>query len=98
MLNKEKITQWLIKNCTNEFGEIDLSNLDFGDRDILLNGIKTKGTIYNVGQCGTKIRNERQQAKEIDNSEQKARKSIDNGSQQAIIIIINEYQKAYVIK
>ena len=69
MLDKEKITQWLIKNCTNEYGDIDLSKLNFDKSNVLLNGIKTKGKIYNYNQV----------AYDIDNFGQKAKHKIDNG-------------------
>ena len=71
MLNKEKIKKLIIENCTNKKGEIDLSDLDFGDQDVLLNGIKTKG----------KINNSYQKAELIDNSWQKANDYIDNSWQ-----------------
>lgn len=33
MLSKEEIKQWLLENCVNERGNIDLSGLDFSDFD-----------------------------------------------------------------
>ena len=55
-------SQWLIKNCTNKKGEIDLSSLNFGKRNVLLNGIKTKGNIDNKAQKAKEIHNGYQEA------------------------------------
>ena len=33
MLSKEEIKKWLLENCTNELGDLDLSCLDFSDFD-----------------------------------------------------------------
>ena len=98
MLNKEKITQWLIKNCTNSFGEIDLSKLDFGDRDIFFDHIKTKGNIYNNFQEANKIENFGQKAKlKIENDSQESKQSISNIKQKAIIINNFKQEASYYI-
>ena len=74
MISKEKITQWLIKNCTNKKGEIDLSKLNFDDRNVLLSGITTKGNIYNDDQEANYIYNSLQKANGIDNDWQESKK------------------------
>lgn len=33
MKTKEEIKQWLLENCVNENGDLDLSGLDFSDFD-----------------------------------------------------------------
>ena len=83
MVSKKETIKWLIKNRTNEYGRIDLSHLNFGKPDILLNGIETKGKIYNIGQY----------AKEIHNFLQRAEKAIINADQESVLIKNNE-QKA----
>ena len=69
---KIEILEWIIKNCTNKKGEIDLSKLNFGKRNVLLNGIKTKGNINNDKQKAHNIDNSYQEAYDIDNFGQKA--------------------------
>lgn len=33
MLSKQEIKKWLLENCVNEMGNLDLSGLDFSDFD-----------------------------------------------------------------
>lgn len=40
MLSKGEIKKWLLENCVNEYGKLDLSGLDFSDFD---------GDIYTFG-------------------------------------------------
>ena len=87
MRSKIEILEWIIENCTNFFGEIDLSKLNFGKRNVLLNGIKTKGNIDNYNQ----------EAYYIDNYGQKAEHRIKNSFQEAQNIIRNYNQKAQYI-
>ena len=87
MRSKIEILEWIIENCTNFFGEIDLSKLNFGKRKVLLNGIKTKGNIDNYNQ----------EAYYIDNYGQKAEHRIKNSFQESKQEIINIKQKANVI-
>ena len=87
MRSKIEILEWLIENCTNSFGEVDLSKLNFGKRTVLFNGIKTQGNIDNYNQ----------EAHEINNYGQKAQHKIDNDSQESKQKISNIKQKAEYI-
>lgn len=51
MLSNEKIKQWLLKNCVNEYGDLHLSDLDFSDfdGDIFIDHWKVKGSLYQLG-------------------------------------------------
>lgn len=57
MKTKEEIKNWLLENCVNEFGDLDLSNLDFRDfdGDIILSEMKVKNHLFQshqiVGGC-----------------------------------------------
>lgn len=44
MLSKEEIKKWLLENCVNEYGKLDLSGLDFSDfdGDVYIFGMKVK--------------------------------------------------------
>ena len=78
MVSRQEKQKWIIENCTNSFGEIDLSKLDFGDRNIFLDQIKTKGNIYNTKQEAKYIYNEGQKAIIINNLRQEANYYVDN--------------------
>ena len=60
MTNKEKV-EVLLKYFGTELGNVNLSDIDFGDR-----------TVYNNGQRAKEIYNTSQEAKEISNNYQKA--------------------------
>lgn len=57
MLSKDEIKQWLLENCVNEMGNLDLSGLDFSDFDgnVFIDGMKVKNTLIQsdqeVGGC-----------------------------------------------
>lgn len=42
MKSREEIKKWLLENCIDEYGDIDLSNLDFSDfkGNIYIGGMK----------------------------------------------------------
>lgn len=48
MKSREAIKQWLLSNCVDEMGILDLSCLDFSDfdGDIDISGWKVKGDLY----------------------------------------------------
>ena len=48
MKNKEEIRDWLLNNCINENGSLNLSGLDFSDFevDIDISNMKVKGDLY----------------------------------------------------
>jgi hypothetical protein len=94
MKTKEEIKQFLLENATNEYGLIDLSNIDFGNLRLNFSGIKAE-TIDNYSQKAETIYNHYQEAKTIYNRYQKA-ETIDNYSQKAETIY-NRYQKAEYI-
>jgi len=88
-----KIRDYLIKHRTDEYGNLDLSDLDFKDfnGDILLNGMVAKKKISNLGQNASIISNTYQEAETIWNSWQDAdiicnhnqtADSIDNNNQE----------------
>ena len=57
MKTKEEIKKWLLENCVNEFGDLNLSSLDFRDfdGDVILSGMKVKNNLFqshqSVGGC-----------------------------------------------
>ncbi len=92
-LNKEQVKQWLMDNCYDEsLGQIDLSDLDFGDNAVNLAGIKgyricntgqeAEEEIFNSGQIGRLISNDFQNANTITNNDQEAG-TIENKHQSA---------------
>lgn len=48
MLSKEKIKKWLLKNCVDSAGDLNLSDLDFSDfdRNVYINCMKVKNNLY----------------------------------------------------
>src|SRR5574344_3081118 len=48
MRSKEEIKQWLLANCINQYGDLDLSRLDFSDFDGSINfsHMKVKSHIF----------------------------------------------------
>ena len=89
MRSKIEILEWLIENCTNSFGEVDLSKLNFGKRTVLFNGIKTQGNIDNYNQEAHEINNYGQKAQhKIENDSQESKQKISNIKQKANIYII----------
>ena len=52
MKTKEEIKQWLLENCVDEDGDLDLSNLDFSDFDGNVNiyNMIVKGNLNQSGQ------------------------------------------------
>lgn len=48
MKTKEEIKQWLLENCVDRAGDLDLSNLDFSDfdGDVDISHMKVKGNLY----------------------------------------------------
>ena len=94
MKSKEEIKTWLLENATNQEGQIDISNIDFGDREVILDEIKAV-CIYNRRQEAKSIENYNQKADTwILNDYQKAKERIYNGPQEAGEMILNDYQKA----
>lgn len=47
MLNKEEIKQWLLENCVDEMGNLDLSGLDFSDfrGTVIIGSMKVGGNL-----------------------------------------------------
>ena len=52
MKNKEEIRDWLLNNCINENGSLNLSGLDFSDFevDIDISNMKVKGNLHQRDQ------------------------------------------------
>ena len=107
MKSKEEIKTWLLENATNEAGNVDISGIDFGDKEVILEEIKAK-RIFNNKQkakediysghqeAGKMIYNEHQEAYHIFNRVQKA-ECIDNEHQKAKERITNKGQEAGII-
>ena len=94
MKSKQEIKLWLLNNATNKYGELDLSNIDFGNISVRFDGVKANH-ISNYLQKAEYIDNNSQQANYIYNDSQQAN-YIYNDSQQANHI--NNYlQKAEYI-
>ena len=84
MKTKKEIQTWILKNCSDTSGDIDLSGLDF--KGLIINFSHIKASyIYNTCQEACQIDNSCQKAKEINNSYHEAQQ-IDNISQEAIEI------------
>jgi len=52
MRSKEEIREWLLENCVDEYGNLNLSGLDFSefDGDILINSMKVKNNLNQDSQ------------------------------------------------
>lgn len=52
MLSKEEIKQWLLDNCVNEMGNLDLSGLDFSDfgGNVFIEEMKVKKNLIQSSQ------------------------------------------------
>ena len=79
---KTQIKKWILENCINDDGIIDLTNIDFENKVIDLSEIRA-----------IKIFNQHQKAKFICNSDQEAKDEIYNGSQKGYRIL-NTHQKS----
>ena len=79
MTNKEKL-DILLKYFGDEDGDIDLSDIDFGNKVVYNTGQKAN-VIYNYYQKARLIDNYYQEADEIDNGNQKAKKIYNNDQQ-----------------
>ena len=84
MKSKTEIKKWLLENAVDEKGNIDLSGIDFGDRDVIMNNIKA-ASIFNENQKAEFISNDEQRAYRIGNDFQRAY-TIYNNSQEGCYI------------
>lgn len=52
MKTKKEIKEWLLKNCINKYGDLDLSRLNFSDFDgnVIINKWKVKHNLYQDSQ------------------------------------------------
>lgn len=52
MLSKQEIKKWLLENCVNEMGNLDLSGLDFSDFDgnVFIEEMKVKKNLIQSNQ------------------------------------------------
>lgn len=48
MKTKKEIKKWLLENCVDKDGDLDLSNLDFSDfdRNVFIAGMKVKKDLF----------------------------------------------------
>ena len=53
MLSKEEIKKWLLENCVDSIGDLNLSSLDFSDfdGDIYTSNMKVKKDLYQSHQA-----------------------------------------------
>lgn len=66
MLSKEEVKKWLLENCVNEVGNLDLDGLDFSDfnGDVYLSNMKVKWKlIQNHQEVGRDLRQNYQKVK-----------------------------------
>ena len=91
---KTQIKNWILKNCINDDGYVDLSNIDFEDIGIDLSKIKAKFICNNFQEAKNEIYNAFQEGYEIYNGYQKAFNEIYNGYQKSKLIN-NWHQKAF---
>ena len=82
MKTKTQIKNWILENCIDKNGTIDLGNIDFGDRRINLSEIRAI-KIFNNYQKAKEIYNTHQKAQEIYNNYQEAKNEIYNGYQKS---------------
>lgn len=54
MKTKQEIKEWLLANCINKYGILDLSELDFSDADISVD-ISIMRVKHNLYQCYQKV-------------------------------------------
>jgi hypothetical protein len=92
-MDKKDIVKLLIKLCTDAFGDVDLSDLDFGNKRVALCNLKAYSIDNAEQEAETLIYNCNQKAYVIKNNHQKTKISIDN-SEQKSEYIINERQQA----
>ena len=54
MKTKREIKSWLLENCVDKYGDLNLTGLDFRDFDgnVLISGMKVKG---NLLQCNQEV-------------------------------------------
>lgn len=74
MLSKQEIKQWLLENCVNEYGNLDLTGLDFSDFD---------GDVYTFGMTVKKNLDQgfQEVGGNLDQSAQKVKGNLDQSFQ-----------------
>lgn len=65
MKSRKKIKKWLLKNCVNKYGDLDLSKLDFSDfdGDVDIGDMEVKNNLFqsdqkvggSLNQCRQKV-------------------------------------------
>ena len=78
-LSKEDKEKWILENCVDRDGDIDLRELKFPDHVVLLSRLEAK-LIYNNSQKAEEITNGCQEAEYIYNGYQEA-EEINNNNQ-----------------
>ena len=64
MKTKEEIREWILGNCINHFGYIDLRDMDFGGHRVILRGMKAEA-IYQYEHKAKYIYQSGHEAQEI---------------------------------
>lgn len=87
MKTKEEIKKWLLKNCVNEYGKLDLTGLDFSDFD---------GDVYTFGMTVKKNLDQgfQEVGGNLNQSGQKVKGNLDQGFQYVDGILLQGANKA----
>lgn len=87
MLSREEIKKWLLKNCVNEYGNLDLSGLNFSDFD---------GDIYTFGMTVKKNLDQgfQEVGGDLNQSGQKVKGNLDQSFQYVDGILLQGANKA----
>lgn len=97
MESKERIKRWLLENCLDKFGNLDLSELDFSDFDgeVLLFNMKVKENLYQYGQevSGELFQSNQKVKRSLHQDYQEVKDSLYQDNQQVGGSLRQDYQK-----
>ena len=95
-MTKQELVQFLKDNFTNEYGNVDISNLDFGDVNVNTSGMKTTKSIFQSHQqAGQNILQYKNKAGgSVYQNYNEAGRTIHQDSNKAGVDILQYYNKA----
>ena len=97
MKNKEEIRDWLLNNCINENGSLNLSGLDFSDFevDIDISNMKVKGNLIQSYQevKGNLFQRDQKVEGNLYQSYQKVKGDLWQSNQEVKVNLVQSYQK-----
>lgn len=97
MESKERIKRWLLENCLDKFGNLDLSELGFSDFDgeVLLFNMKVKENLYQYGQevSGELFQSNQKVKRSLHQDYQEVKDSLYQDNQQVGGSLRQDYQK-----